>query len=436
MLRLTTLPAWFTTMSSSCVIQLTSTRCRNGNDREIGQRNYEPDGTRGNKLRVGASSCCSLQGMAATSRKYSAPLVAVLALGRAPEDPPPDYEPLVVPATAPFVLHDSEDTRRSSTPFPWLGITALRSPVWGVFSSTTCRTRSRGGWWPANGGRRTFSPCAKRTSGPGPRWSRSGRTSARTPCRSRASWALWGVCTRSSRSASCMVILHHNLALNGVSNVVPLRFAIGSGEARIVTMNPPTPGNEGGTGVGIGADPVGLRSLDSLGFEGVSVLKIDVEGFEDDVLADSAETISRSRPAIVIEIMGGHSNETASPGVLARIHRTQERVEAPGYSVEHGAGDDYIALPSAAGDPEESGRRWDRCPRRRNAFRPSARGARTTLPRSHETGCWFSGLAGFGHSPRNGGEDRIGATLSSGEPGAAYRSRCDAARSPRGVPIP
>ena len=58
--------------------------------------------------------------------------------------------------------------------------------------------------------------------------------------------------------------LYHNLALNGVTNVVPLRYAIGSGETRIIEMNPATPGNEGGTGVGAGGDRAELRRLDSL----------------------------------------------------------------------------------------------------------------------------------------------------------------------------
>ena len=99
--------------------------------------------------------------------------------------------------------------------------------------------------------------------------------------------------------------LHHNLALNGIANVVPLRFALGDGEARIVTMNPPEAGNEGRTAVGRGGDRVELRSLDSFALERVSVIKIDAEGFERHVLAGAAETIRRNRPAIVVEIMGG-----------------------------------------------------------------------------------------------------------------------------------
>ena len=140
--------------------------------------------------------------------------------------------------------------------------------------------------------------------------------------------------------------LHHNLALNGVTNVVPLRFAIGAGEARIIEMNPPRPGNEGGTGVGSGGDRAELRSLDSFGFQRVSVLKIDVEGYENEVLAGASDTIRRNRPVIVIEIMGGYRYEAAPPEILDRIHDTWKKIEAFDYTVTHVKSNTYIGLPN------------------------------------------------------------------------------------------
>ena len=139
--------------------------------------------------------------------------------------------------------------------------------------------------------------------------------------------------------------LYHNLALNGITNVVPLRYAAGVGETRIIEMNLATPGNEGGTGVGAGGDRAELRSLDSFGFERVSVLKIDVEHYENEVLAGAVDTIRRNRPVILIEIMGGEDYETASPEALERIHGTWKRLERLGYTVRPVFKHDYVALP-------------------------------------------------------------------------------------------
>ena len=140
--------------------------------------------------------------------------------------------------------------------------------------------------------------------------------------------------------------LYHNLALNGLTNAVPLRYAIGSGETRIIEMNPATPGNEGGTGVGSGGDPAELRSLDSFGFERVSLLKIDVERYENEALDGALDTIRRNRPAILIEIMGGEDYATASPDVLDQIHGTWAKLEALDYTVTPVFKHDYLAVPN------------------------------------------------------------------------------------------
>lgn len=54
-----------------------------------------------------------------------------------------------------------------------------------------------------------------------------------------------------------------------------------------------------------------MRTLDSFGLRDVTLLKIDVEGYEPQVLAGAAETIARYRPLIVIEDWTG---ELAIPG--------------------------------------------------------------------------------------------------------------------------
>ena len=94
--------------------------------------------------------------------------------------------------------------------------------------------------------------------------------------------------------------------------------------------------------------------MDSFGFENVSLIKIDVEGFEDEVLAGAERLIRESRPVILLEIMGGKSYPgtptrgyfpTAGPEDMAAIHATWRTLEAFGYSVRPVLDYDCIALP-------------------------------------------------------------------------------------------
>lgn len=138
--------------------------------------------------------------------------------------------------------------------------------------------------------------------------------------------------------------LVYNMRLNRVSNVVPLRFALGDG-AGVIEMARATVGNEGATPVGLGGDQAELRSLDSFGFRNVSFMKIDVEGFEDLVLHGARETVRRNRPVILIEIQGGQRYESASTEMRAKIDGTRARLAAMGYKVERVHDHDYLAIP-------------------------------------------------------------------------------------------
>ena len=152
--------------------------------------------------------------------------------------------------------------------------------------------------------------------------------------------------------------LFHNLRLNGANNVEPLRFALGAGAPRIIHMNPTVEGNEGGTGVGQGGDRAEMRSLDSFRFREVSLIKIDVEGFEDQVLDGAARTLRRERPVVVIEIQGGSRYETATPEIRARIDDTRAKLERLGYRVTGLRNHDYLALPAESprsGDRADGG---------------------------------------------------------------------------------
>ena len=151
--------------------------------------------------------------------------------------------------------------------------------------------------------------------------------------------------------------LRHNVRLNGLGDVVaPLRYALGE-ENAVVEMDAPRKGiYEGGVAVGAGGDRVEMRTLDSFGFENVSLIKIDVEGFEDAVLAGAAQTIRASKPVILIEILGRVDEATASAEQRQRIDATVSTIEAFGYRVHALPADamwratwrerhDYIALP-------------------------------------------------------------------------------------------
>ncbi len=138
--------------------------------------------------------------------------------------------------------------------------------------------------------------------------------------------------------------LVHNMQLNGALNVVPLRYAIGD-TSGVIEMNMPTEGNEGGTSVGKGGDQAELRTIDSFGFDNVSLIKIDVESMEDPVLRGARQTILRSRPVLLVEIQGGYIPESAPPEVRERIEATTTDIESMGYQLIRIGVYDYMALP-------------------------------------------------------------------------------------------
>jgi FkbM family methyltransferase len=135
-----------------------------------------------------------------------------------------------------------------------------------------------------------------------------------------------------------------NIRLNAMENVVPLRYALGH-TAGVTQMDNTVPANEGSTSVGGGGERVELRPLDSFGFRNVSLLKIDVEHFEDFLLEGAQLTIARNRPVILIEIMGGFNHQDPPAEVKARIDATMARLKALGYRLEQIRGPDYLALP-------------------------------------------------------------------------------------------
>ncbi|MFY9314273.1 MAG: FkbM family methyltransferase [Burkholderiales bacterium] len=136
--------------------------------------------------------------------------------------------------------------------------------------------------------------------------------------------------------------LVHNLKLNGLGNVVALRFALGDAPS-ILEMSRSAKNNEGGTAIGVGGDRVELRTLDSFGFRNVSFIKIDVEGYEDHVLAGAAQTIRAQHPTILVEIQGGNDYDKASADVRQKIDATVAKLKSFGYAVRRVSMHDYLA---------------------------------------------------------------------------------------------
>ena len=96
-----------------------------------------------------------------------------------------------------------------------------------------------------------------------------------------------------------------NCFLNGLANVITLNAAVGASRG-IIDMNPvdyfAQGVNFGNTQIGSGGERVQMVTLDSLGVSSCSFIKIDVQGYELDVLQGAHQTIFSGRPHIFIEL--------------------------------------------------------------------------------------------------------------------------------------
>jgi FkbM family methyltransferase len=97
-------------------------------------------------------------------------------------------------------------------------------------------------------------------------------------------------------------ILHANLALNGIVNtrVIPCAFGDEIGTIQIPAPDPlrPAPGT---VSVGQGSERVQIITIDSLRLARCDFIKVDVEGFECQVLRGARETVGRTRPMLYVE---------------------------------------------------------------------------------------------------------------------------------------
>jgi FkbM family methyltransferase len=101
-------------------------------------------------------------------------------------------------------------------------------------------------------------------------------------------------------------ILCANLALNDIGNA--LAYPEGCGEAEGEAVVPLTDYTKEGNFGSLSLEPAGqpgikvrIRTIDSLELGACGLLKVDVEGFEPQVLRGARKTIERCRPVIYIE---------------------------------------------------------------------------------------------------------------------------------------
>lgn len=133
-----------------------------------------------------------------------------------------------------------------------------------------------------------------------------------------------------------LVELERNIEANRLSNVRLHRVAAGATDGT-VSLRP---------GLNSGVDPNGtvrtpLRRLDSLGVERVDLLKVDVEGYEGEVLSGGLGMLQERRPAIFLEVhpwllTAGHSVDSLLQlllGLYPRIEAYEAAEQSGGLAV-------------------------------------------------------------------------------------------------------
>lgn len=117
----------------------------------------------------------------------------------------------------------------------------------------------------------------------------------------------------------CFSNLLRNVQLNNLEGVQCFRYGLGASAGRAgVQMYKPW--NSGGLTLKEDVDGAfEIVTLDSLSLPRIDVIKIDVEGFQRQVLEGAVETIRRTRPKIVIEMREGIDDVESIHDLLINI---------------------------------------------------------------------------------------------------------------------
>ncbi len=95
-----------------------------------------------------------------------------------------------------------------------------------------------------------------------------------------------------------------NLFLNNVSNVTPFHLALGprAGRVQVTALDPTQEQACAGGRVGMGDGEVSMIPLDTLELPRCHFIKIDVEGYETEVIRGMSSTLQRCRPIVFVEV--------------------------------------------------------------------------------------------------------------------------------------
>ncbi|GAA4257851.1 FkbM family methyltransferase [Azospirillum formosense] len=142
-------------------------------------------------------------------------------------------------------------------------------------------------------------------------------------------------------------LLAHNLAANGLGNVVLHRAAVGNAPGHVTVPIPDygRPGNFGAVSMGaLDGEVVPVETVDGLGLERLALLKADVEGMEAMVIEGAIRSIARCRPALYLE----NDREEQSADLIAMLQDLGYRLWwhiVPIYNPANHAGNRYDAFP-------------------------------------------------------------------------------------------
>lgn len=142
-------------------------------------------------------------------------------------------------------------------------------------------------------------------------------------------------------------LLAHNLAANGLGNVVLHRAAVGNAPGHVTVPIPDygRPGNFGAVSMGaLDGEVVPVETIDGLGLERLALLKADVEGMEAMVIEGAVRSIARCRPALYLE----NDREEQSADLIAMLQELGYRLWwhiVPIYNPANHAGNRYDAFP-------------------------------------------------------------------------------------------